>query len=255
MDKLVLVIVCLVLGIALRRSRAIPEHGALVLNKFVICVSLPAVIIHYVHAMDFAAFNTAQLLAPVTLPWLLFFGAWGLMLVIGRWRRWHPHTIACLTLCAGLGNTSFVGFPLIEALTGPEGLPTAVLLDQLGTFLVMSIAGVGLASWYAGNKPDLLQLLKKVMRFPPFVALILALVTQPFELPPMLQTLLLELGATLVPLALTAVGMQLIVSREILRLQWRSLAAGLGYKLLLAPLAFYLLYGAFIRGAQLGCRC
>ena len=63
-------------------------------------------------------------------------------------------------------------------------LKSLLRIPAVQLILVMSIAGVGLASWYAGNKPDLLQLLKKVMRFPPFVALILALVTQPFELPP-----------------------------------------------------------------------
>jgi predicted permease len=44
----------------------------------------------------------------------------------------------CLILTAGLGNTSFLGFPIIEALYGQEGMKTAILVDQPGTFVVLS---------------------------------------------------------------------------------------------------------------------
>jgi predicted permease len=247
MAALLLIFICILGGAGLRAARLMPEGSAAVLNRFVICVSLPAVVILSVHDMDFDAFTPAQIIAPVTLPWLTFAGAWGMMHVIGKWRHWHPHTVGCLTLTAGLGNTSFVGFPLILALTGEEGMPTAVLVDQLGTFLVMSFPGIGLAIWYAGGNPDVKHLLRKVITFPPFIALMLGFASRPFALPEMAEDVLKPLGNTLVPLALTAVGMQLRVSRQMLMNARHQLYFGLGYKLVLLPLTAYLLYGLFMQ--------
>jgi predicted permease len=54
----------------------------------------------------------------------------------------------CLILTAGLGNTSFLGFPIIEALYGQEGMKTAILVDQPGTFVVLSTLGIIVATMY-----------------------------------------------------------------------------------------------------------
>ncbi len=40
-------------------------------------------------------------------------------------------------MCAGFGNTSFVGIPLIQAMYGEEGLKTVMLVDQPG-FVALS---------------------------------------------------------------------------------------------------------------------
>lgn len=246
MDGLLIIVVCLLLGIGLRRARVMPEDGARVLNKFVIYVSLPAMVLLHVHAMDFATIPLQDIMAPVSQPWLMFLGAWLLIHLIGKWRCWHPHTKACLILTAGLGNTSFVGFPLIQALYGAEGLQTAILLDQLGSFFVMSTLGIGIAIAYSGGQLQPKHLAKKLLSFPPFVCLVFALTTQAFAYPNGVIITLQALAATLVPLALTAVGMQLRVNMRALSDNRNQLISGLGYKLLLSPLIFYFVYYGFM---------
>jgi predicted permease len=53
-----------------------------------------------------------------------------------------------LNLNCRAGNTSF-GFPIIEALYGQEGMKTAILVDQPGTFVVLSTLGIIVATMYS----------------------------------------------------------------------------------------------------------
>jgi predicted permease len=76
-------------------------------------------------------------------------------------------------------------------------------------------------------------LLRKVVTFPRFVALVLALALRPWAFPEWLEVMLERLGSTLTPLALFSVGFQLQVGG--LRSRAGALALGLGYKLVLAP--------------------
>src|SRR3546814_1439744 len=63
-----------------------------------------------------------HLLYLVLSQWLVFGMAWLVFAMLGRRLQWSRSRIGALTLVAGLGNTSFVGYPLIEALRGQEGL-------------------------------------------------------------------------------------------------------------------------------------
>ena len=47
-----------------------------------------------------------------------------------------------LMLAGGLANTSFVGLPMIEAFFGAPSMATGILIDQLGTYLVLSTLGI-----------------------------------------------------------------------------------------------------------------
>src|SRR3546814_3232858 len=72
--------------------------------------------------------------------------------MLGRRLQWSRSRIGALTLVAGLGNTSFVGYPLIEALRGQEGLAYAVIADQGGCFIALAVGGVIVASIYRSEE-------------------------------------------------------------------------------------------------------
>lgn len=246
MDPLIIIFICMLLGIGLRAMGVFPDNAAQVLNRFIIYVSLPAIVLQHVHSMDMSALSASDIAGPASMPWLLLFGSWGLIHVIGGALKWHPHTKGALILTAGLGNTSFVGFPLITALHGTQALQTAVLLDQLGSFFAMSTLGIALAIGYSGGKLETRLLLRKLFTFPPFLALCAAFLLKPVAFPPVAYELFHSLGGTLLPLALVAVGMQLQLSKAHLLPNRLHLTIGLGYKLLLAPLVCYALYGLFM---------
>ncbi|XXF81504.1 AEC family transporter [Myxococcaceae bacterium GXIMD 01537] len=221
---------CLGLGVLARRSGRFPEPTPVALNAFVLNVALPALVLRAVHRL---AFVPGLLIAAAT-PWLIFLLAVVFFRALGPRLGLARGTVACLVLTGGLCNTAFVGLPMAEALLGREALGVAVVVDQLGSFLVLAtLATLFAARASAETALGLGALLRRVLVFPPFMALVLALVLRLVEYPGWLDELLRRLGDMLTPLALFSVGFQLRLGR--LHHHLRALVLGLGYKLVLVP--------------------
>jgi predicted permease len=132
---------------------------------------------------------------------------------------------------------------LLEALRGPESLKVGVIVDQFGSFLALSTAGVCVAAFMANRKPSARAVALRIVRFPPFVAAVLGLSLRGVHLPGALIGAFERVGDTLTPLALISVGLSLeFRGREVRRLAG-PLFAGLIFKLCLAPLGILALYG------------
>jgi predicted permease len=248
MANFVMLIACLLAGWLLRRAHRVVDNAHQALNAVIVHLALPAVTLRTLHGFRFDQDH----LLPVLMPWVLFaFGAllfWSLGRTLGLSRA----QVGALTLVGGLGNTSFVGLPMIETLHGREGLGLGLLIDQLGSYLALSTLGVVAAAWYAADgaahgagdaaggagraKATGLsgrEMLRRIVAFPPVIALALALLSRPLPLPPAMDVALARIGDTLAPLALISVGMQLRL--DALREHGRALMLGLSYKLVLAP--------------------
>jgi predicted permease len=236
MSNLILLILCFIIGILLRKSKRMPINTPAVLNTFILHISVPALTLRYLHGI---AFDSSMLLV-IAVPWLHFALAAAFFIAVGHWLRMPRATVGALVLTGGMANTAFFGLPMVEAYYGQSGIPTAILIDQLGSFLVLSILGVTAATLYSSGKPNAKAIIRRVLTFPPFIALCAAVLLMPVDYPTWLVEVLKRLGDTLAPLALVSVGFQLRLGH--LAGNQRNLAVGLLFKLLLAPLAIYLLY-------------
>jgi malate permease and related proteins len=159
---------------------------------------------------------------------------------LGRALRLSPEITGALIITAGLANTSFVGLPMIETFYGVKDLSTGILIDQLGTYLVLSTLGITIACIYSSGTASRGEIARRIFTFPPLVALVLALALSPIAYPTWVDGALHRLGDTLAPLALVSVGMQLHLEE----MSGNRLPLGLGlcFKLVLAPLLIALLY-------------
>ena len=122
---------------------------------------------------------------------------------------------------------------MIEAYYGKEYLAIGLIADQLGSFLVLSTLGILVATLYSSGGVSPCQVLRKVLLFPPFQALILAFLLRPVPFPEWLATVLQKLGDTLTPLALASVGFQLRSTQ--VRAELKGPSIGLLFKLVLGP--------------------
>src|SRR5215468_4239191 len=68
MENIALLILCFGLGIILKRSGRLPDNAHTALNGFIIHISLPAVILLYVHRLRI----DTSLVYPIVAPWMLF---------------------------------------------------------------------------------------------------------------------------------------------------------------------------------------
>jgi predicted permease len=229
MPNLVLLIACFLLGILIRRLGRFPEATPSVLNAFIINVSLPALTLLYVHELPI----DRSLAYPAAMAWVLFGLGVVFFITLGRAAGWSRGTIGGLILVGGLANTSFLGLPMIETFYGEEHLGLGILIDQLGSYMVLSTLGILIAATYAAGAASPAAIARKILRFPPFQAVLLALALKPLEYPEGLEIVLGKLGATLAPLALVSVGYQLRLGE--LRGRIAALSAGLAFKLVMGP--------------------
>ncbi len=228
-----LTLAMLLMGALFRALRVLPDNAAEVINKLVLNLFLPALVISVVSKLTFSG---AMLLVP-TIAWLVM-GACALVVkLIARARKWPREVEGALLLTAVLGNTAFLGYPLTRAYLGESSLGTAVLYDQLGSFLVLSTFGLWVAASYGGGKPPTLTFaLQRILTFPAFVALCGALALSFFDLalPGQVKLLVDDVAMLLVPLAMFAVGLNFSVVPP--AKQGMPLFIGLSVKMLLTPL-------------------
>jgi len=233
-----LLLVCFALGIVLRRLGRLPDTAPAALNGFIVHVSLPALTLQHLRHLHF----DASLAGPLAMAWLLFAAGAAFFLAGQRLFGWPRATTGALILTGALGNTSFVGIPMIECFFGREQVGLGILIDQLGTYVVLSTVGLLTAALLSSGELTARAVAKRLFAFPPFLAVLVALATSGLPLPEWMDGIFARLGDTLAPLALVSVGFQLRLGA--LRARWRPLAAGLGYKLLAGPLVVLAAFAA-----------
>jgi malate permease and related proteins len=242
MNNYLLLGACFILGIILRRLRRLPDNAAAALNGFIVHISLPALTLTYVHGLHLQT----NLILPALMAWVMFAIGCAVFWLAAKAFGFSPGTTGALMLTGGLANTSFVGLPMIDTFYGSQFLGLGILIDQLGSYFVLSTFGILVASLYApGRSVSAKAVLRKIILFVPFQAFVLALLLMPFDYPAWLDELLKRLGATLVPLALVSVGYQLQLSQ--VRGKALALTVGLAFKLIVAPALILLLFAGLMR--------
>jgi predicted permease len=229
MVNFVLIAVCMIAGMLFRRSKTLPTDTHRGINAWIIYLALPAVSFKYLPHIVWSS----NLLAPVMAPVLVWLGGWCFVKLYKKTTPINNTTEGSLRLTSGLSNTSFVGFPLIAAYFGEQYLSTAIICDQV-TFLLLSTAGVVVAI-NASKKQALSAglVLKRVLKFPPFLGCVAALTIPHLINISALDPLFDKLAGTVAPLALFSIGLQLRFSGW--RNELKPILATLFYKLILAP--------------------
>jgi malate permease and related proteins len=236
MQQIGLIITCLVIGIILRLSGRLPDNATKVLGGFVINVALPAAALRSVHDL---ALHPDWWLAAAT-PWIGAVLAVVVIVPLCRALGWTSQRAGALLLVAGWGNTSFVGLPMIAAFAGTQWLGLGIVIDLFGSYLALSTLGLAIASIASAGKFDWRVVAKRIVTFPPFIAILVAFSTNHLGRPEWFTQIVGAIAETLTPIALVAVGFALRLDRISGRLA--ALGVGLGFRLVVAPLALVLMY-------------
>ena len=230
-------------GVAFQFFPRFPKEKVARLGKiYLIYLVLPALALIHIPPLQL---KWDLLFAPSS-AWFTFLLSWIIFAFLGAKSGWDKQTTGCLILVAGLANTSFLGFPIVELLYGKEALATAFLIDQGGSFLLVSTLGVYIGSRYGNGDSTVFQVLKKILLFPPFLFLLGGLLMSYFRLsvPDILLPWLQGIGKSMAPIAMAVIG--LTMSLDSKWTQNKYLWYGLGYRLLLAPACVWLIYGLLL---------
>ncbi len=239
-ENFVLVLVLILIGSISRKVGWLPENSANILNSFVLNISLPAMILVSVPSLKV----DSAILYPISFHWVLYAINIGLVILVSKALKFKKSVLGVLLVVSCMGNTAFLGIPMNASFFGESAVPYAVLFDQLGSgFAFILTAAFILPIFTHGEKSSLVDIFKNLIKFPPFVALVLAFFLMKFPLPSILNDVVIQVSKTLIPCAMIAVGYQMKYKLSLSEL--KPLVAGLGIKLLLIPV-LALIAGNFI---------
>jgi predicted permease len=233
----ILILICIAAGIVLSRLHLLPSDAHKGFNAWVLYVAVPALALRYVPEIVWSR----EMLLAILGPLLIWTGAWLYVSVCDRKRQLSAGTRTALLVTCGLGNTSFLGFPLVAAFYGESEIHHAVVFDQI-TFIIFSTFAVITILKTASKDTGTLNFtffLKKILRFPPFAGFTVALVFSQFIDFSPAYPLFDKLVATISPMALFSIGLQLKFGA--IKQEWKLVSTALTYKLLLAPMLVLLL--------------
>ena len=234
MENFILIFVCLAFGYALSKRDIFTKNAPIVLNQFIITISLPAMIFLQIPRLHFSS----ELLIPVIVAWIVMFVSAAFILLFSKVLRFSREVTGALMLVGVLGNTSFVGIPVVQAYLGESALPYVLIYDQLGSFIALSTYATVISVYYTSHTTiNAVAILKKMATFPPLVALVLSLPFIGVAFPLALSHTLATLANTIVPLALVSVGLSLRLKLE--REDLAPFSTALGVKIILAPLVAF----------------
>jgi predicted permease len=245
MQNLFVLVLCFSFGYILKITNRIPENSHKTINAFILHISLPAQILLFVNKIHFST----ELLLPAGMPWIVFFFTLGLLFILQKIYSIDSKKMGCLILTAGLGNTSFMGLPMIEMFFGKEFNSIGIVCDQVGTFLILSIVGIPIALHLSSISTNTFDLLKRVITFPPFISFVLAICLSFVTFNSITTAVFTRLGDTLSPLALFSVGFQFNLS-GINRIK-TELYIGIFLKMILAPLLIYFIYVVWLKNTSM----
>ena len=246
-QKVTAIISFLILGIILKKliiEEKLKAQVPLILNKIIIYICLPALILKVMPTIEIKGNAWFYPLS----HWFALFLLATLTYATSKALKFERKTLGCLLILIPLGNTSFLGYPMVEVFFGTEALPYAVLYDQLGSFLGLAIYAPIILSIYSDDKiPTLKTFLKSIVSFPPLIALLFSLTFKELILNEFIQTMVTPLSQGIIPLAMIAVGLQFQRASKDLGL---PLTLGLSYKMILSPLLtllFFIMFGLLDR--------
>ncbi len=231
MDNFFLIAFTFTLGYILQKFKIFSPDMPLALNKFVIYVSLPALILLEIPKLSLSM----EMFIPPFIAWVVMLSSAVLVLLFSRLLRFSRKIEGSLMLVSVLTNSTFVGIPMISAYLGEDSLAYLMMYDQLGSSIALGTYG-SIVLVYYGHSGKIIpsQMLKKVLVFPPFMALVFAFVFLGKSYPSMFENALSALASTVIPLALVAAGLQLklFLPKE----ELKPFGVSLGIKLVIAPI-------------------
>lgn len=209
------------------------------LVDFIIYFSLPAIVFSKIYPLDL---NFDHLLLILMFNAIILFNLL-LSFLIGKLLKLEKIYLATFMIMATFGNTSFIGFSYIDAFYGQDFIVYGLIYDIFGSFLLLVSVGMFIITWGSGRKNSISSISKSIFLFPPMIIFFVTLIAKNFEIPNFLIHTTNNLGSTLVPIAMIAIGMKLQLKNIFSKLHIVTIAVIL--KMIFVPIVVLFLFNYF----------
>lgn len=229
------IFVLLLGGYLAKRVGALKQKQSRMFLDFAILFALPCLIFDKTYHLNF----------DLNLVVLILGGLFSCVLaaifsvILGIVFKFSKSTLVSMFLLACFGNTLFVGIPIVSGVYGEVFLSEVIFYDALATAIPISIIGPIVLSYASNQKINVMENIKRILFFPPFIALILGFVCKIFVLPEFIFEPIVVFGNSATAVALFAIGLGLGFSA--IKTAYKPTIIVVLCKTLLAPLIFILL--------------
>lgn len=209
MQTILTIMLLLSAGIGARYFKILKKDDSLILNKVLVYMALPSLAFSAIHHANLApSLMTIPLLAGAIMT-----GTGLLALFLASLFRLSKPLTGSLLLAGVLGNTAFIGYPIIISVFGKESLVKAVLYNEIGTVFFIFVIGSLVGAYYGEGKVSWREVLKNILTFPPLISLLLAFITKPLPLPKLFLDVLDYFSQLTIPLVMITVGLSLDIKQ------------------------------------------
>lgn len=202
---LLTIIFMIFLGYFLKRIDFLKSTDVNVLNKIVMNIALPCMIFKALYNANMSLLPTLSILPIVGLLSSFIIGA--IVFLILKFKKYNNKTLWSILLTVILGNTGFMGYPIILGAFGNQGFVRAIFFDVSTTitFLIMNIV---LILIFGGTYK---QAIKKAIFLPPLWALIFGILFNLMNIPIgiVASNIISSFAAVTIPLIMLALGLSL----------------------------------------------
>ncbi|AEH06579.1 Auxin Efflux Carrier [Methanothermococcus okinawensis IH1] len=208
-----IVIVLLILtGYLSKYLNILKENDRVILNNIVVYMAMPSTIfltiMKNVSPVDLPQF--------LKLPFLIFltFIMCGIIgYIIGKLLKLNKQSLGGLILVCALGNTGFLGYPVIYGFYGTEGLTRAIFCD-MGSVFASLLLGTYIGIKFGKNENSDTSIIKELLKFPPLMTGVISIILVFFgvsisNFPDFLVKTLNYLSNATIPLIMLSLGLSL----------------------------------------------
>ena len=215
MEVMAVIVSLIFIGYISRYLGVLREEDRSVLNKVVVYISMPSTVFLTI----LKNVSPKELPLFIKLPILIFliFTICGVIgYILGRCLKLERKSIGGLILVCALGNTGFLGYPVIYGFYGDPGLVRAIFCD-MGSVIASLLIGTFVGVTFGEGKEEKntsLYILKELLKFPPLLACILSILCVTLgigikDIPAFLVDTLNYLSKATVPLIMISLGLSL----------------------------------------------
>ncbi|WP_169763963.1 AEC family transporter [Campylobacter mucosalis] len=229
------IFVIVAVGFIAKKINVVEQKHSILFINYVLCFAMPALIFDKIYHVN------------VDIRLLNVIGTGFLSTIIGalicialcKILNFKKATTVSAVLLSLFGNTLFVGMPVVQGFFGENAVNEAIFYDQLATSIPISILGPLILSFGAPQKVSLFENTMKILKFPPFIALVAGFLAKNFQIPDFIFAPLRMFEGSVTPVALFAIGIGL--SFGSIKSSYKGASIVLVCKMVVPPLIFFAL--------------
>lgn len=180
------------------------------LNKYLYYLGLPSLIIYKISGLDIHTINLNFFLINV-LPVILMMS---FIFILWKFSVFKSNFARALIILSTLGNTVYLGFPVINSILGEKAIGYAAIITSIHN-LVIFTAGFIFINFICEDEFSLKIFLSHIFKNLIFISSIIAVLISYFSisLPSILLNFLSEISKTTLPISLFVIGVALYGSK------------------------------------------